>query len=71
MRTHEHDGAEHVADVMNNPEWSEEDVRAGRSLADFAPEMAETIARTLGRPIRRRERPDVDPKPELQDVSSS
>lgn len=72
MTEREHDGAEHARDVLDNPEWSEDDVRAGGSLTDFAPEMAEAIARTLGRPVRRAApRPDVDRTPALQDVPSS
>ena len=39
-------------DVADNPEWSESDIRAGRSLADFEPVLADNIARLIGRPVR-------------------
>ena len=65
MMERDHDREGHARDVMDNPEWSAEDIRAGCSLADFAPEMAKDIARVLGRPGRGRKRPAADPKPKV------
>lgn len=33
----------HIADVMDNPEWSEEDIRKGLRLKDFNPTLAGKI----------------------------
>ena len=43
---------EDAGDVADNPEWSEEDIRADKHLSEFAPELAANIARTLRRPMR-------------------
>ena len=63
MTERDHDRAGHARDVMDNPDWSEDDVRAGYSLADFAPETAKNIAQALGRPVRRRKPPKANPEP--------
>lgn len=60
-----------VREVLDNPEWSEADIRAGYSLSDFAPAMAESIAHMLGRPVRRSKRLGSTETSEPQDAVSS
>ena len=38
---------EDLDDVMDNPEWSPADIRAGERLADYAPELSVNISRAL------------------------
>ncbi len=39
-------------EVLDNPEWSEADIKTGRHLSDVTPKLAGRIARILGRPMR-------------------
>ena len=55
----EYDREQNIRDVLDNPEWDEADVRAGRKLADFEPDLAANIARALGRPVRTGKRQDA------------
>ncbi len=65
MTERDHDREGHARDVMDNPEWSGDDIRAGRSLADFAPQTAKNIAQVLCRPVRRRKSRLADPEPKM------
>lgn len=63
----ERDRTADVRDVLDNPEWNDADIRARRTLADFAPELAANIARAIGRPVRGGKREDAREASERED----
>ena len=63
----ERDRKADTRDVLDNPEWDEADIRARRTLADFAPELAANIARAIGRPARGGKREDAREASERED----
>ena len=71
MTERDHVRQDDERDVTDHPEWSESDIRAGLSLADFAPAVSERIARALGRPAHRRKHPDENPDSERQENGAS